>query len=263
MPGLGNAVSAFSQVLMMEEKQTGIRINKYLSMAGICSRREADREIEAGNIKIEQRTASMGDRVMPGEQVFYKGKLILQKEEPVLLAVNKPKGIVCTAQKREKQNIIDFLHYPTRIYPVGRLDKDSEGLLLMTNEGELVNQIMRARNYHEKEYDVIVDRPVTDLFLQGMAGGVPILDTVTRKCRVQRTGKKSFKIILTQGMNRQIRRMCEYFGYRVVNLKRVRIMNIQLGDLPTGQYREVTQQERNQLEKMLQSPPAPHLHTTS
>lgn len=239
----------------------GIRINKYLSMAGICSRREADRQIKAGNIRIDHRTASMGDRVLPGEQVFYKGKPIEPKEEPVLLAVNKPKGIVCTAQKREKQNIVDFLHYPTRIYPIGRLDKDSEGLLLMTNEGELVNQIMRARNYHEKEYHVTVNQPVTDQFLKDMAEGVPILNTITRKCRVQRIGKRSFKIILTQGMNRQIRRMCEYFGYRVVNLKRVRIMNIRLGDLPTGKYRKVTSKERECLEKMLQNSSAPYMHT--
>lgn len=236
---------------MMEEKQPGIRINKYLSMAGVCSRREADRQLLAGNVTIDGKLAGIGDRVMPGELVLYRGIPVRKEEEPVLLAVNKPKGIVCTAQKKEKDNIIDFLHYPVRIYPIGRLDKQSEGLLLMTNEGDLVNKIMRAGNCHEKEYLVTVDHPLTGRFLYGMAGGVPILDTVTRQCKVERTGQQSFRIILTQGLNRQIRRMCEYFGYHVVSLKRVRIMNIHLGELPVGQYRNVTEQERKKLNEML------------
>lgn len=236
---------------LTEEKQAGVRINKYLSEAGICSRREADRQLEAGNVQIGGRTAACGDRVLPGEQVFYQGRLVNAETERILLAVNKPKGIVCTAQKREKNNIIDFLQYPKRIFPIGRLDKDSEGLLLMTNEGGLVNKIMRSANYHEKEYLVTVHKAVTDSFLEGMAGGVPILNTVTRKCRAERTGKQSFRIVLTQGLNRQIRRMCEYFDYRVVSLKRVRIMNIYLGSLPSGKYRPVTPQELNCLEQLL------------
>ena len=233
--------------------QEGIRINKYLSAAGVCSRREADRLLDAGAVQIAGRAASAGDRVMPGEQVFVRGKLIVPEEKRILLAVNKPKGIVCTAEKREKNNIVDYLDYPVRIYPVGRLDKDSEGLLLMTNEGDLVNKIMRAGNYHEKEYIVTVNKPVTDSFLRGLAGGVPILDTMTRKCKVERIGKRSFRMILTQGLNRQVRRMCEYFDYRVVNLKRVRIMNIRLGDLETGQYREITGEELRTLEKLLKN----------
>lgn len=237
----------------MEEKQTGIRINKYLSMAGVCSRREADRELLAGRVTINGKVASAGDRVRKGEQVLFQGNPVRVRNEPVLLVVNKPKGIVCTAQKKEKDNIIDFLHYPIRIYPIGRLDKQSEGLILMTNEGDLVNKIMRSGNCHEKEYLVTVNKPLTPRFLRGMAGGVPILDTVTRKCKVERTGKQSFRIILTQGLNRQIRRMCEYFGYRVVSLKRVRIMNICLGELPVGQYRNVTAQERKQLDEMLKN----------
>lgn len=234
---------------MIEEK---VRINKYLSAAGVCSRRDADRQIEAGNVRIGERTAKIGDLVAPDEQVFFQGRLVEAEEERILLVVNKPKGIVCTAQKREKNNIVDFLNYPKRIYPVGRLDKQSEGLLLMTNEGDFVNKIMRSGNRHEKEYLVTVNKTVTDYFLRALAAGVPILGTMTRKCRVERTGKRSFRIILTQGMNRQIRRMCEYFDYRVVSLKRVRIMNIHLGDLPSGTYRKVTPQELERLEQMLE-----------
>lgn len=234
---------------MIEEK---IRINKYLSTAGVCSRREADRQIEAGKVRIGDRTAKIGDLVAPDELVYYQGTLVEAEDERILLVVNKPKGIVCTAEKREKNNIVDFLHYPKRIYPVGRLDKQSEGLLLMTNEGDFVNKIMRSGNRHEKEYLVTVNKTVTEHFLRALAGGVPILGTMTRKCRVERTGKRSFRIILTQGLNRQIRRMCEYFDYRVVSLKRVRIMNIHLGDLPSGTYRKVTPQELERLEQMLE-----------
>ncbi len=232
-------------------KEDGVRINKYLSAAGVCSRREADRQIEAGNVRIAGQTAQVGSRVMPGEQVFYQGRLVEEEQERILLVVNKPRGIVCTAEKREKDNIVDYLHYPKRIYPIGRLDKQSEGLLLMTNEGSFVNKIMRSGNRHEKEYLVTVHRAVTERFLNGLAQGVPILGTMTRKCKVEQTGKNSFRIVLTQGMNRQIRRMCEYFDYRVVNLKRVRIMNICLGDLPVGKYRPVTPQEMKRLLQML------------
>lgn len=236
----------------MEGNKEKVRINKYLSAAGICSRREADRQIAAGNVRIGEAVAQIGDVVTPDMPVYFQGKLVKAEEERILLAVNKPKGIVCTAQKREKNNIVDFLNYPKRVYPIGRLDKQSEGLILMTNEGDFVNKMMRSGNRHEKEYVVTVNKTVTDSFLRALAGGVPILGTMTRKCEVERTGKRSFRMILTQGMNRQIRRMCEYFDYRVVSLKRVRIMNIYLGDLPSGMYRKVTPEELSRLEQMLE-----------
>lgn len=226
-----------------------VRINKFLSEAGVCSRREADRQIEAGNVTIDGRTAQMGDKVMEEQVVCFQGKPVKKEEEMILIAFHKPAGIVCTAEKREKNNVIDYLNYPKRIYPVGRLDKDSEGLLLLTNNGDMVNKIMRAGNMHEKEYIVTVNKPVTDSFLRGLAGGVPLVElgVTTRKCRVERIGKKQFRIILTQGLNRQIRRMCEYFGYRVQKLVRVRIMNIRLGDLECGKYRDVTPEEYRKL----------------
>lgn len=233
----------------------GIRINKFLSEAGICSRREADRQVEAGNVTIDGQVAETGSRVLPGQKVYFMGKPVRKEEEMILLAFHKPVGIVCTAEKREKNNIVDFIHYPKRIYPVGRLDKDSSGLILMTNNGKIVNKMMRSGNMHEKEYIVTVNKPVTDSFLRGMAGGVPLaeLGVMTRKCQVERMGKRKFKIILTQGYNRQIRRMCEYFGYRVEELKRVRIMNIQLGDLEVGKYRHITPKEWDKLQKQLVS----------
>lgn len=231
----------------------GIRINKFLSEAGVCSRREADRQVENGNVTIDGKIAVMGDRIFDGQKVCFMGKEVTLEEEKILLAVHKPAGIVCTAEKREKNNIADFIHYPKRIYPVGRLDKDSTGLILMTNQGELVNKIMRAGNMHEKEYIVTVNKPVTDAFLRGMSGGVPLVElgVTTRKCKVERLGKRKFKIILTQGYNRQIRRMCEYFGYRVEELQRVRIMNIHLGDLAPGTYRKLTTKEYTELMHML------------
>ena len=206
-----------------------IRLNKYLSDAGICSRRQADRWIEEKRITVNGEIAGMGMKVAPDSEVCLDGKLIKKEEKKVLLAMNKPAGIVCTAEKRERNNIVDYMKYPKRIYPVGRLDKDSTGLLLLTNDGELVNKIMRAGNYHEKEYLVSVNKPVTEEFCRKMSHGVAILDTVTRPCKVEKTGEKSFRIILTQGLNRQIRRMCETLGYRVMTLQRVRIMNIRLG----------------------------------
>lgn len=231
----------------------GIRINKYLSEAGVCSRREADRQIENGNVTIDGKTAETGSRVLPGQKVCFMGKPVEKEEEKILIAVNKPIGIVCTAEKREKDNIVDFINYPKRIYPVGRLDKDSSGLILMTNQGEIVNKMMRSGNMHEKEYIVTVNKTVSDFFLRGMAGGVPLteLGITTRKCQVEKLGKRKFKIILTQGYNRQIRRMCEYFGYRVEALKRVRIMNIQLGDLEQGKYRHVTGEEYRELLRLI------------
>lgn len=235
----------------MEEQ--GVRINKYLSEAGICSRREADRQVEAGNVTVDGETARAGTRVKPGQTVLFCGKPVKREEEMILLAFHKPAGIVCTAEKREKNNVVDYMRYPKRIYPVGRLDKDSEGLLLMTNNGDIVNKMMRGGNLHEKEYIVTVNKPVTDSFLRGLAGGVPLaeLNTMTRKCRAERTGKRQFRIVLTQGLNRQIRRMCEYFGYRVEKLVRVRIMNIELGDLKSGTWRKVTEEEYGRLLKQL------------
>ena len=230
---------------MIEE---GVRINKYLSEAGVCSRREADRQIEAGNVEIDGVKAEMGTKVFPGQKVLFQGRTVSKEEEMILLAFHKPVGVVCTTEKREKNNVVDYINYPKRIYPVGRLDKDSEGLLLMTNNGEIVNKMMRAGNRHEKEYLVTVNKPVTAPFLRGLAGGVPLveLNATTRKCFVEQTGKRQFRIILTQGLNRQIRRMCEYFGYRVEKLVRVRIMNIELGNLKSGTYREVTKEEYEQ-----------------
>ena len=234
----------------MEE---AIRINKYLSEAGVCSRREADRQVELGNVTIDGVTAETGARVFEGQMVLFQGKKVSKEEEMILIAFNKPVGVVCTAEKREKNNVIDYINYPKRIYPVGRLDKDSEGLLLLTNNGDIVNKMMRSGNMHEKEYIVTVNRPVTESFLHGLANGVPLveLNTTTRKCHVKQVGKKEFKIILTQGLNRQIRRMCEYFGYRVQKLVRTRIMNIELGDLPAGTYRNVTPEEYRQLQALI------------
>jgi 23S rRNA pseudouridine2604 synthase len=230
------------------------RINKFLSEAGVCSRREADRQITAGQVTIDGRVAKMGDKVTPGQTVCFMGQPVNKEEEQILIAFNKPAGIVCTAEKREKNNVIDFINYPKRIYPIGRLDKDSEGLLLLTNRGDIVNKMMRSGNMHEKEYLVTVNKPVTDAFVRGLSGGVPLveLSVTTRKCRVKKIGKKQLKIVLTQGLNRQIRRMCEYFGYRVEKLVRVRVMNIELGDLPAGKYRDVTPQECGELMKLIE-----------
>lgn len=231
----------------MEES---VRVNKYLSEAGVCSRREADRRIEEGRITINGRIAKMGDKVFPGDVVMCGKNIVSKEDEMILIAVNKPEGIVCTAEKREKDNVVDYINYPKRIYPIGRLDKKSHGLLLMTNQGDLVNKMMRSGNCHEKEYIVKVNREITEGFLKGMADGVYLkeLDVTTRPCQVEKVGKRTFRIILTQGMNRQIRRMCQEFQYHVVDLKRVRIMNIRLGDLKEGAYRKVTQEEWKELQ---------------
>ena len=226
-----------------------MRINKYLSEAGVCSRREADRLIEEGRVTINGILALLGSILSEGDEVRVDGSLIKGNTKKVLIAFNKPKGIVCTtADPRSKdKNIVEYINHPERIFPVGRLDKDSEGLILLSNDGDLSNRIMKARNYHEKEYEVEVDKPFDDEFLKKMSEGVPILDAVTRKCKLKRTGKTSFNIVLTQGLNRQIRRMCEYFGYRVVKLKRIRIMNIKLDNLKSGTYRNITKAEYNEL----------------
>ena len=233
-----------------------MRLNKYLSDSGICSRREADRLIEQGQVLVDGVPASMGMKVTGTEEIVCGGVEVSsrKKERKILLAVNKPRGIVCTTSDKDRaENIVEFLNYPVRIYPIGRLDKDSSGLILMTNQGDIVNKILRGSNNHEKEYMVRVNKPITGEFLDQMRNGVEILDTVTKPCVVEKTGGYTFRIILTQGLNRQIRRMCAALDYRVVSLRRVRIMNIQLGDLRTGAYREVTDQEWSELERLMEA----------
>ena len=227
-----------------------VRLNKFLSEAGVCSRREADRMVEKGRILVDGVPAQMGQKVRASQKIEVDHKRIQIEEEKVLLAFNKPRGIVC---KKDKDNIVDYINYGKRIYPIGRLDKDSEGLILLTNQGELVDKILRGSNYHEKEYIVTVNKKITPEFLRAMGSGVPILDTVTRTCELEQIGPRTFRIILTQGLNRQIRRMCEYFGYKVTTLKRVRIMNLHIDGLEAGKYREIRPEERKQLEEMLSS----------
>lgn len=221
----------------------GKRLNKFVADSGYCSRREADRLIVEGRVQVDGRPGALGDRVLPGMRVTVDGQSLSGRGEKVYIALNKPAGIVCTTDPREPMNVVDYLDYPIRIFPVGRLDKDSEGLLLMTSDGEIINRILRAAGGHEKEYEVEIDRPVTKEFVEKMSAGVPILDTVTLPCRVRRTGEKSFNIILVQGLNRQIRRMCEALGCNVVRLRRIRIMNIRLGAMRPGQWRELSEEE--------------------
>ena len=232
---------------------SNVRINKFLSEVGFCSRREADKLIEQGRVQLNGEKAIIGCKVKLSDEVSVDNKIIYRnkKKKMVYLAFNKPKGIVCTTDtKREKDNIIDFVNYPTRIFPIGRLDKMSEGLIFLTNDGDIVNKILRARNNHQKEYEVTVNKPVTKEFITKMKGGVPILNTITKKCEAKQTGKKTFKIVLTQGLNRQIRRMCEYLGYDVKKLKRIRIMNINL-DIKAGDYREFSSEELNRINQLL------------
>lgn len=228
-----------------------IRINKFLSEAGACSRREADRFVEEGRVLINDVPAKMGQKVTEKDKVTLNGKLIKKKDDIVILAYNKPLGLTCTASHEDPDNIFDHINYPIRLQYVGRLDKDSQGLLLLTNDGDLSNSIQKSVNNHEKEYRVRVNKPITDDFLKKMAEGVPILDTVTKKCRLYKIDNYSFKIVITQGLNRQIRRMCEYFGYRVVNLKRTRVINIKLGDLKPGEYRRLTPEEEKELRSIV------------
>jgi len=226
------------------------RINKYLSETGYCSRREADRLIEKGLVKINDRVAVIGDQILETDLVFVDGKKLSKVQKMVYIMLNKPVGITSTTDPKIKGNIIDFMNYPTRIFHVGRLDKDSEGLILMTNDGDIVNQILRAENKHEKEYIVEVDRILSFDFKDKMSSGVPILDTITKPCTVEILGPKRFKIILTEGLNRQIRRMCEFFGYKVISLKRVRIMNLVL-DIPVGKFRHLTPKEQKELFELI------------
>jgi len=236
----------------MSDKKS-IRINKFLSETGYCSRREADKLIDQGRVKINGEVPLMGTKITDKDKIIIDGVLISvsKKKKMVYIAFNKPPGIVCTTDsRREKNNIIDFINYPTRIFPIGRLDKPSQGLIFLTNDGDIVNKILRSRNNHEKEYEVMVNKPVTKEFVEAMKNGVPILDVMTKKCKMKQTGKKTFKIILTQGLNRQIRRMCEYLGYEVKKLKRVRIMNIKL-DVKLGEYRDFKASELNTLNQLL------------
>ena len=231
------------------------RINKYLSEVGFCSRRAADRLIEEGKVTINGEITEIGSKVEEGDQVEVEGQKIINptNQKNIYLAFNKPIGIVCTTDRRvEPDNIIDFIKYPKRIFPIGRLDKPSEGLIFLTNDGDIVNKILRAKNNHEKEYIVSVNRPINKDFIQSMSNGVQILDTITKNCFVKQLGQKKFKIILTQGLNRQIRRMCDSLGYRVRSLKRVRIMNIKL-DVPTGKFREITKEELIELNRLLEN----------
>lgn len=221
-----------------------MRLNKFISETGMCSRRAADELISSGRVTINGKRAELGTPVNDGDEVRVDKRIISARQQKhVYLCLNKPVGITCTTERHIKGNIIDFIHHPQRIFPIGRLDKDSDGLILLTSNGDIVNEILRSENNHEKEYIVTVNRPVTDEFLNGMAGGVHILDTRTKPCKISRVNKNTFRIILTQGLNRQIRRMCEVFGYDVTRLQRVRIINVELGKLKIGQWRDLTEQE--------------------
>ena len=241
------------------EENSAVRINKYLSEIGYCSRRAADKLIDAGRITVNGNPVEMGMKVTKTDLIAVDGLSVNQKgDAPVYIAFNKPVGIVCTTDTRvEKDNIIDFINFPSRIFPIGRLDKPSEGLIFLTNDGDIVNKILRARNQHEKEYIVTVNKPITQEFIDKMGQGVPILDTVTRPCIIKQTHKKEFKIILTQGLNRQIRRMCEYLDYRVVTLKRIRIMNVVL-DVPVGKWRNLTKEELTEINRMVEDSAKTH-----
>jgi 23S rRNA pseudouridine2604 synthase len=229
-----------------------VRINKFLSESGFCSRREADRLIEQGSVTINGNVPEMGTKISPDDEVRVNGKLIQEKkDEKIYLAFHKPVGIECTTNLDVKDNIVDYINYPERIFPIGRLDKASEGLIFMTNDGDIVNKILRARNNHEKEYIVTVNKPITDRFIQRMANGIPILETITKKCKVEQVSKYVFRIVLTQGLNRQIRRMCEYLDYEVTALKRTRIINISL-DVPVGKYRALTPAEIKELNTLIE-----------
>jgi 23S rRNA pseudouridine2604 synthase len=235
----------------MSYPEASKRLNKAISDSGYCSRRKADELIEQGLVTLNDQPVRLGDRVMPGDVIKINGEIIGGPKSDVYLMLNKPVGITCTTDQRVKGNVVDFINFSERIFHVGRLDKPSEGLLLMTNDGDIVNKILRAGNRHEKEYIVRVDRPISTEFIQRMSRGIPILDTITKPCEVQRVSRFVFKIILVQGLNRQIRRMCEYLNYEVVALKRVRIMNLTLGDLPTGEWRHLTREEVAKLQESL------------
>ena len=226
-----------------------ISLNKYISQTGICSRREADKWIDAGRVQLNGQVARKGNRVEPNDQVTIDGKPLKAKPKLIYIALHKPAGITCTTDLKDKDNIIDFINHPKRIFPIGRLDKASTGLILLTNDGDIVNEVLREENEHEKVYIVTVDRQISQRFIDRMSNGIPILGTVTKKCKVRKIGKATFEIILTQGLNRQIRRMCEYLKYKVLSLKRIRVKNITLDGLAVGQWRDLTEKEVKGLKK--------------
>ena len=238
---------------MERTNENSINLNKYISSTGICSRREAEKLIVGGRVTINGKPTQLGNRVAEGDVVKIDGKLLKAKPKTLYIAFNKPIGIVCTTDSKERKNIIRFINHPERLFPIGRLDKPSEGLIFLTNDGDIVNKILRAGNNHQKEYIVTVNKPITDHFIQKMSQGIPILGTVTKKCTLQKLNNFTFKIVLTQGLNRQIRRMCEYLGYEVSKLKRTRIMNVSLDNLEIGQWRELTSEEMQHINKMVAS----------
>ncbi|SFB25149.1 23S rRNA pseudouridine(2604) synthase RluF [Clostridium frigidicarnis] len=238
-----NSVNKINNVNIHKDLKDEIRLNKFISDSGICSRREADKLIEDGKVTINNSLAITGTKVKKGDNVKVNGKLISKDDELIYLALNKPVGITCTTEKKIKGNIVDFINHKKRIFPIGRLDKDSQGLIFLTNDGDIVNKILRAGNNHEKEYLVTVDKPINDEFIKKMSNGVPILGTITKKCFIKKESKYVFRIILTQGLNRQIRRMCEYLGFRVTKLERIRIMNVSLENLKIGQWRYLSSSE--------------------
>lgn len=235
-------------------EDNSISLNKFISQTGICSRREADQWILAGRVQINGQPTQKGNRVSPGDKVTIDGKPLKSKPKSIYLAFHKPVGVTCTTDRRDKDNIIDFIKFPSRIFPIGRLDKPSSGLIFLTNDGDIVNEILREENQHEKEYIVKVNRPISQRFVERMSQGIPILGTKTKPCIVDKQSKFVFRIILTQGLNRQIRRMCEFLNYRVVSLKRIRIMQVQLGKLEVGQWRHLSEQELKQIKQQIQAP---------
>lgn len=238
---------------MENKNQLSINLNKFISSTGICSRREAEKLIVAGSVTINGEISQLGNRVFEGDIVKVNGQVLKAKPKTLYIAFNKPVGIVCTTDSKERKNIVKFINHPERLFPIGRLDKPSEGLIFLTNDGDIVNKILRAGNNHEKEYIVTVNQTITDDFIQKMSQGIPILGTVTKKCKVEKINNFTFKIILTQGLNRQIRRMCEYLNYEVNKLKRTRIMNVSLDNLEIGEWRELTQDEMGKINAMISS----------
>ncbi len=235
----------------MEDKRESINLNKFISSTGICSRREAEKFIVEGRVTINGKPTQLGNRVFEGDEVRIDGKTLQAKPKTLYIALNKPVGIVSTTDSKERKNIVRHVNHPQRLFPIGRLDKPSEGLIFLTNDGDIVNKILRAGNNHEKEYVVSVNKPIDQMFINKMSNGIPILGTITKKCKVEKRNDFTFKIILTQGLNRQIRRMCEYLGYEVTKLKRTRIMNVSLGNLKPGEWRELTQKEMNLINQMV------------
>lgn len=236
---------------MENKNENSVNLNKYISSTGICSRRAAEKLIVEGRVTINNLPTQLGNRVFEGDIVKINGKIITTKPKTLYIAFNKPVGIVCTTDSKERKNIIKYINHSERLFPIGRLDKPSEGLIFLTNDGDIVNKILRAGNQHEKEYLVTVNKPITEEFIQKMSQGIPILGTVTKKCELKKISEFSFTIILTQGLNRQIRRMCEFLNYEVKNLKRTRIMNVNLGNLPLGAWRELTEKEMQEINKMI------------